>query len=427
MSSTANISFEETKFINTENGIIFCGKIITSPHSIKSIDIPTLIDNDFNIILNKNIYQQFKLLLYNAPNNTRAFNVYDHLNFLICSYAIGDNRSGTVEISTDSYTYLHEIKLPLNDIESIIPITSYPALSCITLEENQHKLISKDVELWLNHIDGRKVHIFISILLYQMIKRYFVLSPNIKFTIVDTTEKIITTLIEYICGPTIPKSIEKFQSMLKFDNANIINIYSKEINDKEINDKEMSPCVQLSSIYQMQPSNVIELVKRRGDKIHINGNGVCQFIIVLKNIKTPIVKIKESTTGKEFEFDITDIIYTSKSQDNIINEYIELTNYYNKLINISYNEEKRLFINSVSNINLTMKYLFTDCLSKINKIKKTESNEYIKLVINDYIMILSYLQNMLTNLIISCSEYNINKIKPVGLNRIITSSIPVKK
>lgn len=415
MTSIANISFEETNFINTENGIIFCGKIITSSHSIKSIEIPTLIDNDFNIILNKNIYQQFKLLLYNAPNNTRAFNVYDHLNFLICSYAKGDNRSGTVEISTDSYTYLHEIKLPLNDIESIIPITSYPALSCITLEENQHKLTSKDVELWLEHIGERYVHIFISNSLYQMIKIYFELSPNVKFTIVDTTDKIITTLIEYICGPTIPKSIEKFQSMLKLNNANIINICSKD----------KSFISQLSSAYYVHPLNAIELVKRRDNKIHINGNGVCQFIIVLKDIKAPVIQIKENTTNKEFEFDVLDklhILHMTELHNNIINEYIILANYYNELLNISSNEEKRLFIKSVSNKDLTMKYLFTECLSDINKIKKTESNEYIKLLMDDYISILSHLQNILTNLMISCDENVVIRKKPISLNRVVTST-----
>ena len=377
MASTVTLT--DLKTVSTSNGSIITGNITTTVQSTSTDLIIEGIGNTLSTIIivpSDESYKSIKTVIEKAPVTPNEIIVNDYRGFPLCKYAQNrsTNTSGTVSFSADPAVYLKDIIIPRVSssdpftYEILIPITDYSALSSIYIESNKQKLLYADFNEFYKNIGDNHVHIFTDQYIYDYIK-LFINIDKITVTVVQKSFDIIGAMIEYICGPTIYKPLEKFQGFIDFskhDDLDYLNV--------------------LHVVYKNDIDSDIALTARTKGRVHILGNGTCSFVIVLSHVfdNSTTIQICNSCTSTIFKsIVITDM---TPYESNLINEYIDVIR-LNIIMSNNISEQSNII---KTHPDQTMKYMFMDMTSIISEYDG--KNVYMKIMIDDFFKKVSNVQ-----------------------------------
>ena len=327
-----------------------------------------------NIITSSSIYQQLHNEVLDRTNiNSGEIKVYGYTgNKELSSISPGKNRLGTVSYPDYMISLLSEIEISSNiqyGSKVILVIDSYPSITFIEHSVLKNKLIEKDFENFCTIINEfiHKTKCDFTLLIDSNIAKFIIDAyKKIPFSfVVSNANKITRCLCDIVFGRIISGVQNDFNGIITTtstsnsiiddgiittNNYTIIDAFIKTSNVSQDKSKQqLSEDYSKLNLTDLTPD--IHTINLRGSGLSISGNYQSHICLLLqKKSETDMIEFNEINTNKKlFELNISNLEMHPSAT--VLNNYLDIINYYYKLKDITVDKYKEHMINEMLFIN----------------------------------------------------------------------------
>ena len=249
-SSMASITIDDTQFFTSpvfptlssgshENVSLVLNHITVTVPKPHALTINPVASGPSKVVISKNDYNNFKLIMSSAPVTNQNINVYDQNGNLVNKYLADrkNNVGGQLPVFPENTLLLSNIIWPKIESEEetiYYPLTQYGALSQVRIPEFKTQVVDTDFKNLVSNPDVKtqKIVLIMNSQMHSLLTTYgadkyfhhFKKIINFEGSDYDS----INYLVEYLCGKTISGYKPSFQGYMNFGSENEI-MFSKII------------------------------------------------------------------------------------------------------------------------------------------------------------------------------------------------------